>query len=119
MSQSISTFIGSKDYLISKLFYTILGFEMVWEGENMCKFKVDDNNHFYLQNYYVKEWVENTMLLWEVDNLQASRFNIISLELHQQFPSVRITAVKVIEGGREFCLIDPAGVLWHIAEFDQ
>ena len=61
---SIRTFIGAKDYSISRQFYKDLGFEELVLSPKMCYFKAD-NFGFYLQDYYIKDWIDNSMVFVE------------------------------------------------------
>ncbi len=117
MVKSIRTFIGSKSYNDSRIFYQDLGFEEVDLGPKMVYLKMDERFGFYLQDYYVQEWIENTMLFLEVDNLDEYHARLLSLELPKNYTGVKISDIKVESWGREFFLHDPAGVLWHIGEF--
>ncbi|MEM9142212.1 MAG: glyoxalase, partial [Bacteroidota bacterium] len=67
--QSIRTFIGSKDFGISRGFYSDLGFGEVRISETLSYFKIGGFG-FYLQDYYVKDWVDNLMVFLEVDDLE-------------------------------------------------
>jgi len=64
---SLRTFVGAKDFTISKSFYNDLGFKELVIDSNLSLFQKEAFG-FYLQNYYAKEWVENTMLFLEVDD---------------------------------------------------
>ncbi len=67
-SLSIRAFIGAKDFTISRKFYTELGFTENVIDPNFSYFIIHDKQGFYLQNAYVKDWVDNTMLFVEVEN---------------------------------------------------
>ena len=66
---SIRPFIGSKDYNLSKQFYSDFGFEEVKTPYKMSYFKSGDFG-FYLQDVYVKDWVNNSMIFLEVKNVE-------------------------------------------------
>jgi len=70
-AKSIRTFIGAKNYALSRQFYQELGFEEVVLSKDMCVFKVNEQLHFYLQDYYVKKWIENSMVFLEVDDIEV------------------------------------------------
>jgi catechol 2,3-dioxygenase-like lactoylglutathione lyase family enzyme len=114
---SIRTFIGAKDYLQSRDFYRTLGFEEVNLGPKMCYFRVNDRLGFYLQDYYVKDWVDNSMIFLEVDDLDLCYEDLRTKNLKAQFPGVRFSAIKNESWGREFFMHDPSGVLWHFGTF--
>lgn len=116
---SIRTFIGSKDFLESRTFYTRLGFEEISIDPKMSYFKVDENLGFYLQDAYVKNWINNSMIFLEVADLDAFQKELEAKRLPEQFKTVRISKIKNEDWGRELFVHDPAGVLWHFGEFKQ
>lgn len=116
---SIRSFIGAKNYQESREFYRALGFHEMVVGENMCLFKVTEKLTFYLQDYYVKDWVDNSMLLLEVDNIEKYQEWLLGKELPKYFTEVRITKIKDFEYGREIFMHDPSGVLWHFCQFKK
>ncbi len=116
--KSIRTFIGAKDYTTSKAFYKDLGFEEKFLFEGLSLFKIGDFS-FYLQKYYVKDWVENSMVLLEVENLDAYWDFLQNLHLDQKYAGVKLVPIKEESWGRECLLIDPSGILWHFAEYPE
>lgn len=116
-AKSIRAFIGAKNYLSSILFYKALGFQAVSLGEKMTLFRVNENLSFYLQDAYVKDWVDNSMIFLEVDDLDACWQKILQLNLSSQFEKVKLSGIKQLDWGREFFLHDPSGVLWHFGQF--
>ena len=116
--KSIRTFIGSKDFVISKSFYTELGFKEIPLSNILSYFCIGDFG-FYLQNAYVKDWIDNTMLFFEVDDLQSTLEHIQNLQLTEKFKHVRLSKVVYNEWGNEFFLHDPSGVLWHFGAFNS
>lgn len=114
--KSIRAFIGSKDYDISRNFYSDLGFEEVIISSNMSLFEIG-NFGFYLQDAYVKDWIDNSMLFLEVENTEKLLTHIKQLALDNKYPGVRLSEVVYNDWGKEFFLHDPSGVLWHIGEF--
>ena len=67
-AKSIRTFIGAKDFNESREFYRALGFEEFVISDNMTYFKINDLG-FYLQDYYVKDWINNSMVFLEVGDV--------------------------------------------------
>lgn len=118
-AKSIRTFIGSKDYQLSRKFYQDLGFTEVSLGPRMSYFKVDDRLGFYLQNAYVKDWVDNSMVFLEVENLDDCAQDLRNRNLPERYKNVRISGIKEEEWGRELFLHDPSGILWHFGEFKR
>lgn len=114
---SLRTFLGSKDFQVSRHFYTALGFQEHIIDPKMSYFIVDENLGFYLQDYYVQDWIENTMMFLEVNDVDQCYQDIISKELASRYPMVKITGIKNEDWGREFHMLDPAGILWHFGLF--
>ncbi len=116
-AKSIRTFIGSKDYDISRKFYLDLGFKEIITSKKMSYFNLGTVG-FYLQDYYVKNWVDNSMVFLEVENLKSVFANIEELQLPQKYKRVKLSEIKHNDWGNEFFLHDPSGVLWHFGEFN-
>lgn len=115
-SISIRPFVGCKDFERSRNFYRDLGFEEVFITPQMSLFKSGDLG-FYLQNAFVKDWIDNTMLFLEVKNVQEFWDNLVQLDLQAKYKEVRLTPIRTETWGRECFLHDPSGVLWHFGEF--
>ena len=114
-AKSIRPFIGAQNYELSRSFYRDLGFqESVLHG--MSYFKTEGIG-FYLQNAYVKDWVDNTMLFMEVDDVERYWNELVALDLPSKYKNVRLTPIRSYDWGRECFLHDPSGVLWHFGEF--
>jgi len=118
-STSIRAFIGAKDFKESRAFYTRLGFEEIILDPKMSYFKVNDKLGFYLQDYYVKDWINNSMLFLEVENLEDCQKDLLEKGLQKQYKNVRLSAIKEEEWGRELFMHDPSGILWHFGEFKK
>ena len=72
-ARSIRTFIGAKNFEESRTFYKELGFREVVISDEMSYFeafsRIKGELGFYLQKYYVEQWVNNSMIFLEVDNV--------------------------------------------------
>ena len=117
-AKSVKAFIGSKDYNESRQFYNDLGFEEVILSKNMSLFKITPHLGFYLQDAYVKDWVDNTMMFLEVENVREYWNELQKLGLEKKYSTVRLKHIVQLDWGKEFFVHDPAGVLWHIGEFN-
>jgi catechol 2,3-dioxygenase-like lactoylglutathione lyase family enzyme len=117
-AKSIRAFIGAKDFEVSRSFYRDLGFQESVISKNMSYFKVVETLGFYLQEAYVKDWVDNTMLFLEVNNVNEYFNELQNLGLHEKYKNVRLTPIKQNDWGRECFLHDPSGILWHFGEFN-
>lgn len=114
--KSLRTFIGAKDYNLSRAFYKAFGFEEIIISDKMSFFRLG-NVGFYLQDYYVKKWVDNTMAFLEVEDLKSYWEELKGKELDKKFKRVKYVEPKEFDWGSEGFLYDPSGVLWHIGNF--
>jgi len=117
-SKSIRSFIGAKNYEESKSFYKDLGFEESVISKDMSYFKISDQIGFYLQNAYVKDWIDNTMIFLEVEDVNKYYIELQNLELQSKYKNVKLTPIREENWGKECFLHDPSGILWHFGEFN-
>jgi len=115
-AKSIRPFIGAKNFETSRRFYSELGFEEVALSNDMSVFKTG-NLAFYLQDAYVQDWIDNTMLFLEVDDVGRYWNELLALDLTAKYSDVKLTPVRNETWGRECFLHDPSGILWHFGEF--
>ncbi|EGQ8136976.1 VOC family protein [Vibrio vulnificus] len=111
----IKPFVPSKDFECSKRFYQIIGFEMVSEFEGIAYFKYGSCS-FLLQDFYEPVHSNNFMMHLLVEDARSWYKHVLKLNLNKEF-GVKVT--ELIEqpwGMLEFCVTDPSGVLWRIAE---
>ena len=115
---SIRPFIGAMDFDLSRAFYTELGFTENRINAQLSVFNFKDIS-FYLQNAYVKDWIDNTMAFIEVENV-AEFWQYLQLQnLTQKFPQVKLIAPKSFDWGTECFVHDPSGILWHFGSFNK
>lgn len=115
---SIRPFIGAKNFAISRNFYQDLGFQEVILGPDFSYFHTEKIG-FYLQDAYVKDWIDNSMIFLEVDNVDRYYSEILALNLPQKYDGVRLVPIRVLDWGKECFLHDPSGILWHFGEFKK
>jgi hypothetical protein len=84
----------------------------------MSLFKTD-NIGFYLQDAYVKDWIDNSMIFMEVDDLDRYWKDLVALKLTDKYEHVRLAPIRTYDWGRECFLHDPSGILWHFGEFSK
>ena len=114
--KSIRPFLGAKNFDVSRQFYSALGFtESIISGE-LSLFSSGEFG-FYLQKAYVKDWVDNTMVFMEVEDVYAFWDKLVALDLPSRFEGVRIVPVRELPWGRECFVHDPSGILWHFGSF--
>lgn len=114
-TESVRPFLPAKDFAVSKSFYEALGFRKLLDGD-VAIFAVGTGS-FILQDYYQEEWAGNFMMQLLVDDLDAWWIHIEGLNLSAHF-GVRAPQPPAVQpwGLRVAYLVDPSGVLWHVAE---
>ncbi|WP_462265754.1 VOC family protein [Mucilaginibacter sp.] len=115
--KSIRTFIGSRDFDVSRRFYSELGFNETIISAGFSVFEINELR-FYLQNAYVEDWLNNSMLFIEVPNAGECFAWLQQLQLESKYAGVKLLPVKKEDWGEECFLIDPAGVLLHFGHFN-
>ncbi len=109
-------FLPAKDFDLSKRFYQALGFGTALDSDEVVIFRIGTSS-FILQKHFQKDWAENFMMQLMVDDLDSWWNRILSLDLPATFgvPEPKPPAVQPW-GLRIAYVIDPSGVLWHVAE---
>ncbi len=115
---SIRPFIGAENFEVSRSFYRDLGFEETVLSPGMSVFKTG-TLAFYLQNAYVKDWIDNTMIFMEVDDVDRYWKELLTLDLPSKYKTARLTPIKKYDWGKECFLHDPSGILWHFGAFTK
>ena len=114
--KSIRPFIGAKNFELSQKFYHDLGFQESILTDKMSYFETEAIG-FYLQDAYVQDWIDNTMIFLEVDNVDRYRNQLVALELTATYESVKLTPIRQYDWGKECFMHDPSGILWHFGQF--
>jgi hypothetical protein len=114
--QTMRPQLPAKELETSNRFYVDLGFQSRVVGPGLLELSVGRHS-FLLQDYYVKEWAENTVMYLLVSDLRAWWNRIKALDLPKRYgvPTPGAPETKAW-GHRVVHLTDPAGVLWKIAE---
>jgi len=108
-------FLPARDFDLSKRFYEALGFEKVLDGD-VAIFNTASGG-FILQRHYQQQWAENFMMQLMVDDVDAWWTHISALDLPNRFKVGPPRAPAMQPWGlRVAYVVDPSGVLWHIAQ---
>ncbi len=114
-SEVARPFVPAKDFGLSKRFYLQVGFDLLLDSE-VAIFGIGQTS-FILQNYFNKSWAENFMMQLMVDDVDAWWAHLNALNLPNTFPGVSLRLPEVQPWGlRISYLVDPSGVLWHVAQ---
>jgi uncharacterized glyoxalase superfamily protein PhnB len=108
-------FLPTKDFAASKAFYEALGFEKLLDSE-VAIFRIGASA-FILQPYERAEEAGDFMMQLMVDDLDAWWAHIEALDLAGRF-GVRPPRAPAMQpwGLRLAYVVDPGGVLWHVAQ---
>jgi catechol 2,3-dioxygenase-like lactoylglutathione lyase family enzyme len=105
-------FVPAKDLELAKRFYVKLGFEKVLDSD-VVVFRVGSSG-FILSSF---DQAENFMMQLMVDDLEAWWAHIKTLDLETEFGVPTPSAPALQPWGLRIAyLVDPSGVLWHVAQ---
>lgn len=111
----IKAFVPSKDFEQSKRFYQDLGFTKASDGDGIAYFHFDHVS-FLLQDFTADNFIENFMMHILVEDVDAWHKHVKDSGVAAKY-GVRVTEVEAQPWRmRDFCLIDPSGVLWRIGQ---
>ena len=114
-AEAARPFLPAKDFAKSRAFYEALGFEKLLDSD-VAIFAVGATA-FILQDYYDEAAASSYMMQLMVDDLDAWWAHIEALNLAANF-DVRPPKAPAMQpwGLRVAYVVDPAGVLWHVAQ---
>lgn len=107
--KGFNVYVPAEDFEVSKRFYRDLGFELTeaWGGNFDCRL---GGAMFRLQNYYEKEWADNFMLQFVVEDVQAWYEQAKSVIENGNYKA-RVSEPEMISDTMICHVIDPSGVL--------
>lgn len=111
----IKSFVPAKDFDLSKRFYQALGFELMSVFHDIAYFRHGDYA-FLLQDFYEPAHCHNYMMHLLVEDVKSWYQHVQNSNVMVEF---EVTVTEVVEqpwGMLEFCITDPSGVLWRVAE---
>ncbi|WP_429168104.1 VOC family protein [Aeromonas rivipollensis] len=111
----IKAFVPARDFSLSRQFYQDLGFTLASDGDGVAYFHFGEVS-FLLQDYYHEALAEHFMMHILVEDLAAWRAQVEASQVASRY-GVRVTEITTQPWRmKEFCLYDPSGVLWRIAQ---
>lgn len=110
----IRPFVPAKDFAVSKAFYQAIGFTIIYQDDGVAIMDYQGAG-FLLQNYYVKAFAHNSMHQLFVSNLDEWWPRTEGLKAQFGIAEPKAPAMQPW-GIRVGFLVDPSGVLWHVAE---
>jgi catechol 2,3-dioxygenase-like lactoylglutathione lyase family enzyme len=116
----IRPFIPARDFALSKRFYTALGWETRDVGPGLALVQLGDQQHFYIQDYYLKDVAENSVLHVTIEDAQAWHAHVSSLLSDAMFADARVQPPSRQAYGASVVFVhDPTGVLLHLCQWDR
>jgi uncharacterized glyoxalase superfamily protein PhnB len=106
--------VPAKDFATSQRFYTELGFQPAMLTQGLIEMKIGEFS-FLLQDYYVPDWANNFAMHVRVSDVDRWWRHISSLDLESRY-GAKTREPKQEHWGRVAIVIDPSGVIWHIAQ---
>lgn len=106
----LKVYAPAKDFEESKRFYTELGFTLTeaWGGTFDCEL---GGASFRLQNYYVRDWADNFMMRFEVDDVRAWHEHVKKIVAAGDYKGVRVMEPEVVGDTLLLHVVDPSGIL--------
>lgn len=112
-------FIPARDFALCKRFYSSLGWDTRDVADGLALVRLAEQQHFYIQDYYVKELAENCMLHLTVDDAQAWYLHVSSVLRDNGFSDARVQPPKLQMYGAIVTFVhDPTGVLLHLCQWE-
>ncbi len=114
-TETARPFLPARDFARSKAFYETLGFTKLLDSD-VAIFAVGATS-FILSDFYHEDHAGNFMMQLMVDDLDQWWAHLEALDLPGRFgvPAPRPPALQ--PWGLRICyVVDPSGVLWHVAQ---
>lgn len=112
----VRPFIPTMDLGTSRDFYLALGWVELWRDDSLVLLSLG-GSQIMLQDRYVKEWAENSMLTVEVISADDWYSCVAAVLAAGAYGEARVAAPKDEGWARVTYVWDPSGVLLHFAQF--
>ncbi len=108
--KELVVYVPAQDFEVSKAFYAALGFELTEGfGDTMdCRL---GGAVFRLQNYYVKDWANNFMMKFDVDDVEAWSAHAKAVLDANTYAHARVAEPEMLGDIKILHIWDPCGVL--------
>lgn len=117
-ASDLRPFIPALDFALCKRFYAAIGWETADVGDGLALVRLADQQHFYIQDYYIKTVAENCMLHLTVEDAQAWYQHVLTVLRSQKFGDARVQPPKLQPYGALVTFMhDPSGVLLHLCQW--
>jgi len=100
----------ARDFAVSKRFYAALGFKLTegWGDTMDCEL---GGAKFRLQNYFVKQWAENFMMKFDVEDVDSWFAHVKAILEAETFGDARVAEPEMVGETKIIHVWDPCGVL--------
>lgn len=113
----VRPFIPAKDFKQSKAFYSSIGWTVKDVGPGLALAELQDS-HFYIQDYYIKDVAENSMMHLTVGDARAWYQQVAEALKSKKFPEARVQPPQQQPYGAIVTFVhDPTGVLLHLCQW--
>jgi hypothetical protein len=108
--KELVVYVPALDYAVSQAFYSALGFSLTEGfGDTMdCRL---GGAVFRLQNYYVKDWANNFMMKFDVEDVDAWHEHVKKVLAQNTYAHARVTEPEMLGDTKILHVWDPSGVL--------
>jgi hypothetical protein len=113
--QAMRPTVPARDFRLSLRFYADLGFQSRPLTHDLVEMTLGSCT-FLLQNYYVREWADNSVLHIFVSDLNGWWRHIHAVDLPGRYGVTTRSPRDEGGGVRVAGVVDPAGVLWRFHE---
>ncbi|MGA0587254.1 VOC family protein [Dyella sp. KRB-257] len=111
----IKAFVPARDYALSRRFYVDIGFEEKSEGDGVAYFAAGECS-FLLQDFYRPGHADNFVMHLLVADVDAWHQHLRNERIVERY-DIRLDEPEDRPWRmRDFCMTDPSGVLWRIAQ---
>jgi len=108
--RDFKVYMPARDFEVSKRFYTALGFHMSPGWGGTADFELG-GHCFRLQDYWVKDWAGNFMVVIGVDDVEAWHRRARELAESGEFKGMRVDTPEPVDDSLVLNVVDPSGVL--------
>jgi hypothetical protein len=108
--KELVVYVPARDFEISKAFYRALGFTLTegWGDTVDCRL---GKAVFRLQNYYVKDWANNFMMKFDVEDVDVWYEHASRVLAENTYGHARIAEPEMVGDTKIMHVWDPCGVL--------
>lgn len=111
----IKAFVPARDYALSRRFYADIGFEEKSESDGVAYFAAGECS-FLLQDFYRPGHADNFVMHLLVADVDAWHQHLRNERIVERY-DIRLDEPEDRPWRmRDFCMTDPSGVLWRIAQ---